>query len=149
MKLLPDNIEAEIAKNTTEKVFQRGVSYYEDGAVLSVARRGDLIQAEVEGSEDEPYLVSVTVGAKGVREAACTCPYAEEWDGWCKHIVAALLFCRDSPGEVEERPPLKTLLAALDRAQLQALVEKLATAHPDLVEEIAELIPRLKGDRRA
>ncbi len=126
MKPLPDTTEAEIAKNTTDKVYQRGVDYYEQGSVLSVVRRGDLMQAEVEGSEDDPYLVSIVAGPQSVKEADCTCPYGEEWSGWCKHIVATLLFCLNNGGEVEERPPLKTLLRALDREQLQALVEQVA-----------------------
>ena len=76
MKPLPDNTEAEIAKNTTDKVYRRGVDYYEQGSVLSVVRRGDLIQAEVEGSEDEPYLISVTVGPEGVRRPTAPAPTA-------------------------------------------------------------------------
>ena len=145
MDPLPDNTEAEIARNTTDKVRQRGADYYRQGAVLSVLRRGDLIQAEVEGSEDEPYLVSFTVGPTGVGEADCTCPFGEEWDGWCKHIVATLLFCLHDSGDVEERPPLKTLLAGLDRDQLQTLLEKVAANKPRLVEEIAERVQRLKA----
>ena len=149
MKLLPDNTEAEIAKNTTDKVYQRGVDYYEQGSVLSVVRRGELIQAEVEGSEDEPYLISITVGPKGVKEAECTCPYGEEWDGWCKHIVATLLFCLNKGGEVEERPALKTLLDGLDRAQLRTLIEELAAGYPHVVEKIAEHVERLKGSGKS
>ena len=144
MKPLPDITEADIARQTTDKVFQRGVDYYEDGAVLSVVRRGGLIQAEVEGSEDEPYLISVTVGPKGVTAAECTCPYGQEWGGWCKHIVATLLFCLNNAGEVEERPALKTLLDGLNRNQLQTLVEQVAEGNPQLVEEIAEHALRLK-----
>ncbi len=136
MKPLPDDIDAEIARNTTDKVFQRGQDYYEQGAVLSVVRRGGLLQAEVEGSEDEPYLVSVTVGSDAVKGAYCTCPYMEEWDGWCKHIVAALLFCRENPGEVEERPALTALLDGLDRKQPQALVQALVAGTPRLAGEV-------------
>ena len=147
MTPLPDAVEAEIANNTTDKVYQRGVDYYRQGAVLSVLRRGDLVQAEVEGSEDEPYLVSFTVGPKGVGEADCTCPFGEEWDGWCKHIVATLLFCVHKAGSVEEQPALKALLAGLDRDQLQTLVEKVAANKPRLIEEIAERVRRLKASK--
>ena len=108
MKPLPDTTEAEIGQNTTDKVYQRGVDYYEDGSVLSVVRRGDLLQAEVEGSEEEPYLISVTLGRKGIKEEECTCPYGEEWDGWCKHIVATPLFCLNSAGEAGNSLPQDT-----------------------------------------
>ncbi len=136
--------EADIRAQTTEKVFGRGEDYAKDGQVLSLVRRGDTLQAEVGGSEDEPYLVSVTFSSNGIKEADCDCPYSEEWDGWCKHIVAALLLCLESPREIEERPALKTLLSGLDRAQLQKLVQTLAKDNPSLLNEIEAQVARLK-----
>ncbi len=51
----------------------------------------------MEGCEDEPYLISITIDSDAVKDADCTCPYMEEWEGWCKHIAAAMLFCWDNP----------------------------------------------------
>jgi uncharacterized Zn finger protein len=36
---------------------ERGERYYADGAVLSLIRRDDVIDAEVAGSDIEPYRV--------------------------------------------------------------------------------------------
>ena len=135
--------EADVRGHTTEKVFGRGGDYCKAGQVLSLIRRGDVLQAAVEGSEDEPYLVSVTFSSNGIQDAECDCPYGEEWDGWCKHIVAALLLCLESPGEIEERPALQTLLSGLDRAQLQTLVQKLAKDNLSLLNEIEAQVTRL------
>ena len=118
--------DAMIKLRTTPKVFERGVGYYHDGSVLSVIRRGNVLTAEVEGSEEEPYPVSVIFSANGIEEADCTCPYGEEWDGWCKHVVAALLSFRDEPGRTEERPPAQ---GAIGQPQPGAVAG--ASADPD------------------
>ena len=73
----------------------------------------------------------------------CTCPYAESWEGACKHIVATLLAWLHEPEQVEEHPPLETVLAPLDRDQLQALVQGLVARQPglaDLIEAQAGLL---------
>ena len=134
MDPLPRLTDSLIRQYTTPQSYQRGVDYYERGAVLSVVRRGQEILAEVEGSQYTPYRVGVTFDAGGLRQATCTCPY--DWGGWCKHIVATLLTCIHEPETVEERPPIEDLLAGLDRDQLQALVLKLAERQPDLVDFI-------------
>ena len=101
---------------------------------MRLSRRGDQLQAEVEGGEYQPYRVIVTLRAGGIGETACTCPY--EWGGVCKHIVAVLLAAMHEPQRIEERPPLDQTLAALDRDQLQTLLLTLAERHPDLADAV-------------
>jgi len=139
--------DAMIKLRTTPKVFERGESYYQDGSVLSIIRRGSILTAEVEGSEDEPYLVSVIFSASGIEEADCTCPYGEEWDGWCKHIVATLLFFRNEPGRTEERLPLKTRLDKLSREQLESLLLTLTVRDPALLLDLEERLARIEKQR--
>ncbi len=134
MGYLPRLTEALIRQNATSQSFERGMSYYRNGAVRSVVRRGQEITAEVEGSEYEPYRVRIVFDDAGIRKATCTCPY--DWGGWCKHIVATLLTCIHSPETIEERPPLETLLAELDRDKLQALVLELVKSRPELEETV-------------
>ena len=55
----------------TPESFARGRSYFDDGAVSDLIRRGDRLTAEVEGSEFEPYQVSVRLHDGGVAEARC------------------------------------------------------------------------------
>lgn len=75
----PTLTEAQIRQHASIESFARGMSSYQRGAVSSLALRGDLLQAQVEGSEYEPYRVTVKLDASGVRAAECTCPY--EWGG--------------------------------------------------------------------
>src|SRR5690349_17890011 len=44
------------------KSYQRGEEYYETGMVESVTLRGDTFYAAVQGSDEEPYQVTVTSG---------------------------------------------------------------------------------------
>jgi uncharacterized Zn finger protein len=129
--------EAAIRALADPQSFDRGRQYYKRGAVVRLARRGGQLQAEVEGSEYQPYRVAVTLHAGGIGETACTCPY--DWGGACKHIVAVLLAAMHEPQRIEEQPPLDQTLAALDRDQLQALLLALAERHPDLADAIEAL----------
>jgi uncharacterized Zn finger protein len=133
---------AAIRQLAAPEVFERGEEYYEDGAVLGLVRRGDVLQAEVEGSSYDPYQVQVTLGPSGVVAQSCSCPY--DWGGACKHVVAVLLTYLHAPEKVEERPPLATLLAELDRDQLQGLLLTLADRQPALGAAIEAQIDALR-----
>jgi len=123
--------------------FARGRSYASDGSVSDLLRRGDRLTAEVEGSEFEPYQVSIRLHGDGVADAHCTCPY--DWGGYCKHIVAVLLKFADEKTPVIERKPIAELLAELDQARLIELLEKRTESDPGLVTwieaELATAIP--------
>jgi uncharacterized Zn finger protein len=131
----PNLTEAQIRQYAADETFQRGREYYQQGAVLTLVRRGTTLQAEVEGSMARPYQVRCTFDPPGQITATCTCPY--EWGGWCKHIVAALLACIKAPETIEERPTLESTLEKLKREDLLAILLKLSSDH-----EIAERIER-------
>ena len=140
---IPALTETAIRRGASAESFRRGEEYYEGGAVTSAVRRGDTIQAEVDGSQYEPYRVSIAFDQAGVTAASCSCPY--DWGGWCKHIVATLLLCLNEPGEIEERPPLADLLAGLNADRLVALIVALAEEDPDLVDAIESQIEILRA----
>ncbi|GAB4206360.1 MAG: hypothetical protein OHK0022_33360 [Roseiflexaceae bacterium] len=142
---IPRLSEADIRQQATPDVFLRGVRYAESGAVLELVLRGDQLTALVEGSAEEPYRVSVAFGAHGPTEAICTCPY--EFDGWCKHIVAALLAALNEPDEVEEREPVEALLEGLDRDQLKGLLLRLAALDASVAETLEREVSLLRTAR--
>lgn len=125
--------ESIIRHNANAKSFQRGEDCYRMGSVLSVTQRGNKIQAEVEGSEEEPYRVTIGFNNDELT-AICTCPY--NYDGWCKHIVATALTCTRQPDTIEKRPSIAQLLDRLDHVQTQRLVQELLEEHPELIDEI-------------
>ncbi|CAN5582965.1 hypothetical protein BH24GEM3_BH24GEM3_14410 [soil metagenome] len=147
----PALTEAAIHQRVSDQIFGRGEDYYQRGAVVSLARRGELLLAEVEGSDILPYRVSIRMGAagEGVLQADCSCPYGIEWGGWCKHIVATLLAAIREPDTVEEQPPLDSLLEDLGRDQLQSLLVELTARQPELYDPIVSLLPRLSAPAAA
>ncbi|MBE9006275.1 SWIM zinc finger domain-containing protein [Fortiea sp. LEGE XX443] len=131
---IPKISEFTIRRYANGKSYQRGEAYYESGAVDTITRRGDLLQAEVDGSEARAYRVNLSFDGHSVTSANCTCAY--NFDGWCKHIVATMLVCVRQPEIIEHRPTLEQLLNRLDHVQTQRLVQELVAEHPQLIETI-------------
>jgi len=71
---IPALSEAAIRQQATAESFRRGQNYYRQGAVVSLVQRGNVIQAEVEGSQYMPYQVRVTFDEGGITDAICSCP---------------------------------------------------------------------------
>lgn len=130
----PPRLEASLRKHATDHSLRRGEAYFEEGAVVGLERRGAKVTAEVQGSRAAPYQVRLGLGAAGIEDAACSCPY--DSGGWCKHIVATTLALAREPDRVEERPPLEELLRGLDRDALAALLLHFAEQDPSLAQAI-------------
>jgi uncharacterized Zn finger protein len=139
--VIPKLSEATICRCATRKSFDRGQDYYQRGSVASLIQRGTVLSAAIEGSDFEPYQVSIRFDKSGITNAFCTCPY--DYEGWCKHIVAVLLTALHQPDCIEQRPELTVLLSPLSREQIQALVQNLALEQPDWIEVIEEQISQL------
>jgi uncharacterized Zn finger protein len=130
--------EVDILRLAGDTIFQRGQSYYRRQAVLGMVQRGSVLQAEVEGSDVEPYAVSITLGAGGIEAVTCSCPF--EYGATCKHGVAVLLAALQHPEWIEQRAPLATALAELDREQLRTLLLDVAAQHPDIANLVEQRI---------
>ena len=130
----PPLTEASIRELARSKSYQRGQSYYEQGAVSDVVRRGDRVRADVEGSQYQPYTVTIEFDDAGVARTDCSCPY--DHGGICKHRVAVLLTCLRDPECVRTQPPLSDLLAGADRETLEELLVELAADRPEVADWI-------------
>ena len=122
--------EAIIRNRTSGQSFERGNDYYHTGAVLDLQKRGNTLLAQVEGSDYDPYEVTVKL-EPGQISTECTCPY--DWGGDCKHIVAVLLTYLRQSERVSERPPIEDLLAGLGETDLRELLFQLLSTEPRLV----------------
>ncbi len=130
--------EAVLRRHATTQSFNRGEAYAKLGAVASLTLRGQVLQAEVEGSDVQPYRVTVQFDEGGITTADCTCEYS--FEGWCKHIVAMLLVCLRQPNTIEPRPTLAQLLDRLNPLQTQQLLQTLVDRNPELIDEIDQHI---------
>ena len=109
MESLPDLTEAAVRPLARPQSFERRENYEEKGAVVEVVRRGNTLQAAVEGSQYEPYQTRIELATTGIVDTACSCPY--DHGGICKHRVAVLLTVIRDPETVTDRPPVSDLLA--------------------------------------
>ena len=126
--------ESEIRKVATSGSFDKGYSYYHNGYVLEIVRRGEQVSAQVEGSGYRPYEVQVTLQDSGLVSATCSCPY--DWGGYCKHIVAVLLKILHETADIETKPEISEVLADLTEVQLRQLLATLAQDQPGVMEAI-------------
>jgi uncharacterized Zn finger protein len=131
MALISETI---IQHHATHDSLSRGEQYYRQGSVIELVQRGRMIQAAVEGGQVAPYRVRLQYDSGGITSVRCTCPY--DYEGWCKHIVAAALTYVRQPDRIEIRPTLAQLLDQLDHLQTQRLVQALVEEQPDLIEAI-------------
>lgn len=138
----PNLTEAAVRRLATDQSFERGEDYYYRGAVYDVVRRGDTLHGEVEGSQYEPYSVTIDFDEAGIASTYCSCPY--DWGGICKHTVAVLLAYVRDPDEISERRPLDELLDDLDRETLRDLLVELVSDRPALADWIESRIAALR-----
>ncbi len=138
----PQLTAAMIRDLATDQSFSRGEDYYRTGAVWGVERRGDVLLADVMGSSYEPYQVNVELGAGGVVDAYCSCPY--DWGGYCKHIVAVLLTYLHEPETITERPAVTDLLEGLEQDDLADLLSGLLETNPQLMDWVEGQVAAIK-----
>jgi uncharacterized Zn finger protein len=137
--VIPKLSETIIKNKSSERSLQRGEDYYLGGNVTSAVLRGNMVQATVEGSQFEPYRVTLPFTDAGLAPTVfCTCPY--DGDGWCKHIIATLFLCLREPEKIEQGERLEDLLSRLNDAQIYELVEHLVDNEPSLINAIEEYV---------
>ena len=79
--------------------------------------------------------------------AGCSCPY--DWDGWCKHIVAALLEYLEYPDEEPDvywdQPSLESALARLSADELRGVLLRLAQRGAAYGSAVQDALPSVKA----
>jgi uncharacterized Zn finger protein len=133
--------ETTLRYHATDKSFQRGEAYYQQGVVVDLCQRGNCLCGEVEGNDVEPYHVNIEFDTDGVTEAKCTCEY--DYEGWCKHIVAVALTAIHKPKTISQRLSLNELLDRLNHIQTQTLVQELVSKEPNLLNQIDRFVTKI------
>ncbi|MDE0012284.1 MAG: SWIM zinc finger family protein [Candidatus Poribacteria bacterium] len=127
----PNITEDQIQERCTKKVFARGEDYFYQEMIENPMFHGSTLSANCQGSEYEPYSVSVELTSTGIADAACSCPY--DWGGDCKHIVALLLTYVHERDEIQSIEPVLTAIAEKPRATLLDIIAELLKREPALV----------------
>lgn len=80
-------------------ILERGLNYYEMGAVENVQKTETGLCAIVVGNEN--YEVEIKITAGRVYDMWCSCPYAKDGN-YCKHMAAVLFKSDESACGIEE-----------------------------------------------
>lgn len=128
--------ESYIRKLCTEQSFERGRDYFEAGAIVRPVIMGNTLMAECEGTDYQPYKVTVSFGNGGVSSASCSCPY--DWGGYCKHIVALLLARIHCPEDFTSMDDVRTQLRRMTKIQLSQLIWQMAEHDPAILCSLAD-----------
>lgn len=113
-----------LRKLAGDKYFERGLRYFEGGAVVHLQFGAGGISARVQGTEACPYAVRFWL-EKQELQWGCTCPLGSE-GAFCKHLVAtglASLPGRNIEGEPIAPGELEALRASLEAIGAQALTD--------------------------
>ena len=117
-------------------IFERGGRYQQSGEVLDLTLRGRTVLAGVQGSDDEPYRVTLELSGDDLLSAQCSCPYGDNFGGWCKHIAAVALEYIHRPDMVITEASVSELLAPLDTETLRGALEHLLGFYPEAVDKL-------------
>jgi uncharacterized Zn finger protein len=112
----------------TEAVFERGLTYREEGRIRQLDRFGDTVTARVQGTE--LYETSVDLDSDEF-DPHCTCPYSGP--GECKHVIAVLLDIADDMPD-DESGRIDDLLADISAENLRTFVREELTRDPEVRE---------------
>ncbi|MCG6938974.1 MAG: SWIM zinc finger family protein, partial [Gammaproteobacteria bacterium] len=78
--------------------FNRGVDYFKSGNVLKLKQKGNVVTAEVAGTE--VYRVKLKWTSSQL-DGACNCPASDGFD-FCKHCVAVALVLQQTQAEQDQ-----------------------------------------------
>ena len=126
-QLTPDQIQ----ERCTEQSFTRGLEYFHAGAIGNPTLHGYTLSATCEGTDMEPYRLSVELMPTGIAATDCSCPY--DWEGDCKHIVALLLTYVEEPDAIYSLDTLLATLEAKPKSSLLQVISELLKRAPELV----------------
>ena len=138
--------ETGIKELVSGKIFHRGLEYFEEDAVRDIYSIENTIEAYVEGTGYRPYKVQIEFNKSGIKGTpVCSCPYAEDFDDVCKHIVAVMLTVLKKPKTVKTREKLSDLLKNLDKSCLVELIEVMVKDNSSLNFVVEDFIRDMPG----
>ena len=126
-QVTPDQIQ----QRCTEQSFTRGLDYFHAGAIGNPTLHNYTLSAICEGTDIDPYRVTVELMPTGIASTDCSCPY--DWEGDCKHIVALLLTYVEEPDAIYSLDTLLATLEAKPKSSLLQVISELLKRAPELV----------------
>lgn len=124
--------QAEIKRRCDEQVYRRGEEYYRSGRVRHCLKSARGLQAQVHGTT--VYDVHI-IERRGELIAICTCPFARNWEGYCKHIVATLLAWLEEPERFVSTEDSLGALKKKTKGELVEILSRICEAYPQIARD--------------
>ncbi len=124
-------------------ILKKGESYFKSGAVGNFLRISNNVwEAEVEGTD--LYTVRIEWDSNGFSSGACTCPYMDQYDGYCKHIAAVSIQMLEEGVEIKKEESLENSLGQqlkkISSAKLKEALLKEAIENPVFRETLSKIL---------
>ena len=141
---LPDLTLNHIRQRCTEQSFTRGTEYFHARMIGNPVSQGYTLSATCEGTDIDPYHVSVELMPTGIATTSCSCPYAGDSGGHgdCKHTVALLLTYVHTPDVITSIDTLMTMLTEKPKESLLRILSEVLKHAPEV-----EPVVRVYADR--
>jgi len=130
-----------LKKLAGDKYFERGLDYFENGAVVHLQHGTDGISARVQGTEPCPYAVRFWMEQQEL-QWGCACPLGVE-GAFCKHLVATGLAwlsgdtITDDQVAPEDLETIQDVLDAIDEKTVLEILSQRALSDESLLAELA------------
>lgn len=117
------------------RILARGRSYWQTGRVTEQTCTPDRIHAVVLGSE--AYGVDIELDNGEIFESTCTCPYAQEYGCYCKHMAAVLYAAEEGPvSQTRVEASWQDTLEKMTAEQMRDFLELILSGDPGLQERM-------------
>lgn len=123
-----------IRQRCTPQSFTRGTEYFHDCAIGNPVFHGYTLSAACQGTDIDPYCVSVELMPTGIAATHCSCPYDGDFGGYgdCKHIVALLLTYLYTPEIICSIDSLITTLSEKPKETLLRILSEMLIRAPEV-----------------
>ncbi len=127
--------ERDIRDRAGDKVFERGLTYFENEAVADALLISDTeLFGHVVGRGI--YKTKVTISKEGNLECQCSCPYEGTF---CKHGVALLLYIISNEVKVPQEAEIKNHLLRKSKEELVSIIMYQAKENPRLLDKMISM----------
>lgn len=126
---LSDIKEETLKKMTTPASLVRGLSYFNEGRIISPIVWDGSIQSEVIGSGLSNYIASIKIKDNKI-QAECNCPSEESL---CKHSIALLYAWLKTPENFKDMASIESTLQRMKKEGLIDLLIKMIKKDPNII----------------
>ena len=126
--------EEQIRDCASSAVFQRGKDYFKEGCVRdAILVSPTKIEGHIQGNQ--LYKTRVRI-EDGELQCECSCPF--DWEDFCKHAIALLLFWNQQKSRVPKLDAIRGSLMKKSKEELAELLLKTARNDPKMLRKVSQ-----------